>query len=110
VARLDAYAWYADNANKTLHAVRQKRPNPWGLYDMHGNAWEWVRDAYGDYSKTPQLDPMRGSGEEPYRVVRGGSFVNSPLRLRSAVRASYLPERRGWSFGFRCVRVPARPD
>jgi formylglycine-generating enzyme required for sulfatase activity len=91
VAQLGEYAWYEDNADYNYHIVGQKKPNPWGLHDMHGNVSEWVLDQYANdtYSK------LAKSGEEnPLvipttlfpRVVRGGHFEDSPALLRSAVR------------------------
>jgi sulfatase modifying factor 1 len=87
--------------------VGQKDPNPFGLHDLHGNDWEWVRDFYGGYDPTPALDP-EGPSEGPRRVLRGGSFFHAPELLRSAGRVGAVPVVRLWDYGFRCVRVPAR--
>ena len=86
----------------------QKAPNPLGLYDMHGNVWEWTRDWYGDYpaaTDVPLIEPD-GATSGNLRVLRGGSFVDSPENLRSAFRDFGGPGLRLANFGFRCVRVP----
>jgi formylglycine-generating enzyme required for sulfatase activity len=115
-ARLGDYAWFAENA-KTAQAVRQKLPNPLGLYDMYGNVWEWTRDWYGAYVSGVWVDPLGPSSGEctilqkdtVCRVVRGGSFASPPEALRSARRVWFEPERQADLLGFRCVRVPPQP-
>jgi len=69
---LSAYAWFVNNSNGQTHPVRERKPNAWGLYDMHGNVWEWCSDWYGDYQSTPLTDP-RGPDVGSFRVLRGGS-------------------------------------
>jgi formylglycine-generating enzyme required for sulfatase activity len=108
--QLGDYAWYSDNAKDRLQPVRQKLPNPLGLYDMHGNAWEWVEDCFDEnaYKNRPELlvDPIV-SGSCQYRVLRGGSaWPDFPRFLRSAARGGYESEGRGGNIGFRCVRRP----
>jgi formylglycine-generating enzyme required for sulfatase activity len=101
------YAWYDKNSDDTPHPVALKTPNDWGLYDMHGNAWEWVADRYAPYDKEPQTDPagpQTGRTDvQPY-VLRGGAFIFSPRVLRSAFRGTDGPGFRGRAIGFRCVR------
>jgi formylglycine-generating enzyme required for sulfatase activity len=102
--RLGEYAWYGDNSNSQTHPVATKRPNDWGLYDMHGNVWEWCQDWYGTYSVDPQIDPTgppSGSG----RVLRGGSWVNNLLFCRSAIRNDFRPDDRFNNYGFRAART-----
>jgi formylglycine-generating enzyme required for sulfatase activity len=106
VAQVPNYAWFADNSADQAHDVGKKDPNPLGLYDMHGNVWEWVRDWYENYEPGLLIDPS-GPRSGNFRVVRGGSFVHSPESLRSARRGVVRPEYG--LFGFRCVRVPPQP-
>ena len=88
--RLDDYAWYFDNAEDRYQKVGRKKPNAWGLYDMHGNVSEWVLDAYtpDGYPPTDKLvkNPLTVPIALYPRVVRGGSWFDDPEMLRSAAR------------------------
>ena len=100
---LDQYAWYGGNfLTGGTHPVATKRPNPWGLYDMHGNAWEWVQDFYSDtyYQQSPTQDPQ-GPTQGEQHVVRSGSWHSTADGWHSAMRKGYPSDYRGISIGFR---------
>lgn len=106
---LGEYAWFTGNAykidEKYAHPVGQKKPNPWGLYDMHGNVSEWCSDRYDAdyYSKSPTADPQ-GSTTGGSRVLRGGSWSSTPWGCRSAFRGDGIsPVVRDGVAGFRIV-------
>ena len=94
---LEDYAWYYDNALDKYHKIGEKKPNPWGLFDIHGNVSEWVLDAYdpGYYQKgADQLlsNPLNPPKEMYNRTIRGGSWDDDPEDLRSAVRRPSHPD------------------
>ena len=97
-ARLGEYAWYNENSGSKTHPVGQKAPNAWGLYDMHGNVWEWC-DWLGDYPSGSVTDPT-GASTGSYRGRRGGSWGSGAAHCRSANRW-YAPSYRDDSLGFR---------
>ncbi|MFH2201992.1 MAG: formylglycine-generating enzyme family protein [Elusimicrobiota bacterium] len=101
---LEEYAWYASNGNKRPHPVGQKKPNDYGLYDMHGNVLEWVSDWYAPeyYSVSPTRNPQ-GAVEGKYRVVRGGSVYLSAALLRVTHRMKGSQATRYSGRGFRCA-------
>ena len=104
---LPEYAWYSENADLTAHPVGNKKPNKWGLHDVHGNVMEWVAGWFDAYPAEAQINPV-GPSTGMLRVLRGGSFYSSPDRLRSAIRGTNSPKDRVKVFGFRCARDPRR--
>ena len=102
-SQLGEHAWYKDNANGQTHAVGQKKPNPWGLYDMHGNVWEWVQDWYKRYPQDAATDPQ-GPAAGTHRSRRGGAWNNFAKYCRAANRYSVAGFRDDF-LGFRLVRT-----
>jgi formylglycine-generating enzyme required for sulfatase activity len=106
-SQLGKYAWYSKNSGKKTQAVASKKPNPWGLYDMHGNVWEWTADWYDEtYPSETTTDPT-GSRSGSDRVLRGGSWYNYAQYLRSANRYGSSLGYRNYYIGFRLLlRTP----
>ncbi|WP_428264964.1 SUMF1/EgtB/PvdO family nonheme iron enzyme [Haliangium sp.] len=125
-AQLSEHAWYRENSDGEPKLVGSKPANPWGLYDMHGNIWEWCWDVYGSYSElattAPLIDPLGRSASKARQAdssptssgrvqflssgapLRGGSFADRSRVLRSSGRYWIRPINRSLFVGFRCVR------
>ena len=99
---LDELGWYDKNSGDKTHPVGQKKPNAWGLYDMHGNVWEWCSDWYGDYPSGSVTDPT-GPSSGSSRVLRGGSWGCNARDCRSASRGRDYPGFRDYYGGFRLL-------
>jgi eukaryotic-like serine/threonine-protein kinase len=99
-SRLGDYAWYGSNSGSETHPVGKKKPNAWGLHDMHGNVWEWCSDWYGDYPGVTVTDPT-GPKDGLLRVHRGGGWSGGAAYCRSSCRSWYDPSSRFLSLGFR---------
>jgi formylglycine-generating enzyme len=101
------YAWYTSNSGNTTQPVGEKKPNPYGLYDIVGNVWEWCSDWFDEeyYATSPAKNPKGpDSGEE--RVLRGGSYSVYPNYLLSTSQYANSPNTRHSDIGFRCARTP----
>jgi formylglycine-generating enzyme required for sulfatase activity len=101
---LTRFSWFDENARQRTHAVGTRKPNAWGLFDVHGNVWEWCEDWYGDaaYKGGDAVDP-RGPGAGSQRVLRGGSYGSIASGCRSANRYSFDPDERFVASGLRVV-------
>jgi len=97
---LGDYAWFGENSGSQTHPVGEKKANAWGLYDMHGNVWEWCSDWYGKYPKGSVSDPS-GPSEGSDRVSRGGCWGLRAASCRSANRSWLAPSIRNYGYGFR---------
>jgi formylglycine-generating enzyme required for sulfatase activity len=106
------YAWFNGNSGGMTHAVGGKRPNAWGLYDMHCNVCEWCQDWYDkDYYAKSATDDPAGPPAGSDRVDRGGCWGNPALFCRSAGRIGSEPGCRRYDLGLRVLQVPGdKPD
>jgi formylglycine-generating enzyme required for sulfatase activity len=108
--KLSDYAWYGDPSifEGETHPVGQKLPNPWGLYDMHGNVLEWCQDWSARYDGGIALDPQ-GPTTGSARVARGGYWADAAEGCRSADRAAFFPDYVDRNIGFRIVLASGQP-
>jgi formylglycine-generating enzyme len=103
---LDAMAWYDPNKMKKTHAVKTKSPNAWGLYDMHGNVWEWCGDFFGEYKGAAERDPI-GPDYGNSRIYRGGAWNEVSVSCRAAYRINDEPGFKRHNVGVR-LAVPGK--
>ena len=107
--KLTEYAWYDNNSNETTHPVEKKKPNQWGLCDLHGNVWEWCQDDWHEnYQGAPNDGKAWVSDESSAKVVRGGSWHLNPFYCRSALRGSNTHDFCNYDIGFRVVCISSK--
>jgi formylglycine-generating enzyme required for sulfatase activity len=105
--KLDEMAWYGKNSGEKTHPVGKKLPNAYGLYDMHGNVWEWCEDIWhGDYKAAPIDGAWLSGGDSSLRIQRGGCWADSETSCRSANRGGGGVYDRGYYCGFRVACSP----
>jgi formylglycine-generating enzyme required for sulfatase activity len=108
-AALKDFGWFKGNSKGEDPPVGKKKPNPWGLYDLHGYVWEWCQDAWHPtYDGAPADGSAREGTSARERVLRGGSWADEADRCRSAHRHHQPPDTRTDTIGFRCVRAEER--
>jgi len=111
IFNLTEFAWFAENSGRQTQPVAQKKPNAFGLYDMHGNVWEWTLDIYSnDYSSAVSQEKADGVQASPrsndsIRVIRGGSWYSDSQYVRSAIRSGNFPVNGIGNLGFRLLRT-----
>ncbi len=105
---LEKYGWYNKNSPNTTQPVGSLKPNDLGLFDLHGNIWEWCQDTFKEPGRDKTSNVMNMStaiaNKDP-RILRGGAFVNLPAYVRSATRIRYAPSDRDSLGGFRPSRT-----
>jgi formylglycine-generating enzyme required for sulfatase activity len=104
VSNLGEYAWYSANSDAQTHPVGQKKPNHWGLHDMHGNVYEWVQDTWhSSYTGAPR-DGSAWEGSAAVRVMRDGGWCSDAANCRATYRFGYDQSYRNFNLGFRLLR------
>ncbi|MDO4550424.1 MAG: formylglycine-generating enzyme family protein [Planctomycetia bacterium] len=103
---LHEVCWYNKNSDFQTHTVAQKQPNIWGIYDMHGNVYEWCHDWKRRYTGAEVTDPL-GSPSGTYRIGRGGSWCDSAKDCGSAKRFANPPAFHSFNLGLRVILVPS---
>src|SRR5262249_54674939 len=107
--KIEDYCWYAPNSPGNDPPVGSKKPNPWGLHEMHGYVWEWVQDSWrADYRGAPDDGSARVEKDAREYVIRGGGFNSPKDRCRSAAREARALDFRNDAIGFRCVRAKTK--
>jgi eukaryotic-like serine/threonine-protein kinase len=104
--KLTEYAWFRDNSSNRTRPVGTCAPNSWGLFDMHGNVWEWCEDWFGIYDTLGEVDPVQMlKNPDHYRVLRGGAWNSDAFQCRATNRYGSVASNRTNSTGFRiCLR------
>ncbi|MDR1165661.1 MAG: formylglycine-generating enzyme family protein [Deltaproteobacteria bacterium] len=108
---LGKFAWFVANADEKTHPVGLKNPNPWGLFDVYGNVWEWVNDWFSEdyYADSPLKDPL-GPSETGHKSMRGGSIEFEAGVCRSANRINFSTKSKDSDFGFRVAFTASKED
>jgi formylglycine-generating enzyme required for sulfatase activity len=103
--QLGTYAWYSENSHGSIHEIGEKSPNKYGLFDMHGNVWEWVMDSYDSeyYMDSPKKNPVC-TKKTPYRSCRGGSIHGFSEMCRSEFRYYEPAYYSSYDLGFRIAK------
>ena len=104
---LDRLGWFDENSGSSTCPVRQKVANNWGLYDMHGNVWEWCRDTKRRYTAEASVDPLGLDSSGASRVLRGGGWGSSARCCRAAYRDSFVPGDGWFNAGLRLSAGPS---